>query len=107
VLDSEGMLRAQAPSRKRAAIDLGWAYLVGKVADDLFEEGVKAGVSAAATGSVTTAARYVGIGAGLLFFFGQRGRDVALPEHTEIEVTFGRPAAREEIPMASPSPLSD
>jgi hypothetical protein len=107
VLDSEGMLRAKAPSRKRAAIDLGLAYLVGKAADDLFEEGVKAAVSATATGGVTTAARYLGIGTGLLFFFGQRGRDVALPEYTEIEVALARMDAGDQAPGERPSPPPD
>jgi hypothetical protein len=91
VLDSEGTVRAKAPSKKRAAIDLGLAYVVGKVTDDLLEEGVKLGVSAAATGTVTTVARYVGIAAGVLFFFAQRGRDVVLPEYSELEVTFAHP----------------
>lgn len=107
ILDPEGTLRASAASRKRAAIDLGVAYALGKIADDVLEEGVKAGVSAASAGAVTTAARYVGIGVGLVYFFAQRGRDVSLPQYTELEIAIARPEARGENlappPAASPN----
>jgi len=102
-LDAEGTLRARAATRKRLAMDLGMAYLVGKVTDDLFEEGLKAGVSAAASGTVTTSVRYLGMGAGLACFLAQRGRDVTLPEYTELEIVIARPDPRGE----KPAPRSD
>jgi hypothetical protein len=89
-LDKEGTLRASAATKKRAVIDLGLAYVVGKVVDDLLEEGLKAGAGAAATGSITTVARYVGLAAGTAFFFAHRGRDVALPKFTEMVIVVTR-----------------
>lgn len=89
-LDAEGTIRAGAATKKRAALDLGLAYVVGKVADDVLEEGVKAGASAVAAGSVATVARYVGIAAGAAFFFAHRGPDVALPEYAELEIVLTR-----------------
>jgi hypothetical protein len=106
-LDEEGTLRARAATKKRAAIDLGLAYVVGKVVDDVLEESVKAGVSAAAAGTVTAAARYVGIGAGLLFFFAQKGRDVTLPEYTELEIVITRPDVQAEVSAARPPTFTD
>ena len=90
-LDKEGTLRASAATKKRAALDLGLAYVVGKTVDDLLEESIKAGASAAATGTITTVARYVGLAAGAAFFFAHRGRDVVLPEYTEMEIVVTRP----------------
>jgi len=90
-LDKEGTLRASAATKKQAALELGLAYVVGKVVDDVLEESIKAGASAVATGTITTLARYVGVAAGTAFFFAHRGRDVALPEYTELEITVARP----------------
>lgn len=89
-MDSEGEVHGGSRTKKRALLDLGLAYLLGKLADDLFEEGVKLGVSQAASGTVTAVARYLGIGTGLVVFLGQRGKDVALPLYTELELTFPR-----------------
>lgn len=90
-LDKEGTLRASAATKKRAALDLGLAYVVGKVVDDVLEKSIKAGASAAATGAITTVARYVGLAAGTALFFAHRGRDVSLPEYTELEIVVTRP----------------
>jgi hypothetical protein len=106
-LDEEGTLRARAATKKRAAIDLGLAYVVGKVVDDVFEESVKAGVSAAAAGTVTSVARYVGIGTGLIFFFAQKGRDVVLPEYTELEIVMTRSEVRADTFGERPPPSAD
>ena len=40
-MDSEGTILGGSRSKKRAALDLGIAYVTGKVADDLLEEGIK------------------------------------------------------------------
>jgi hypothetical protein len=101
-LDKEGTLRASAATKKRAALDLGLAYVVGKVVDDVLEESIKAGASAAATGTITTVARYVGLAAGTAFFFAHRGRDVALPEYTELEIVVTRPE-RADAPADAPN----
>lgn len=90
-IDSEGTLEGGRRGKVATVVGVGAAYLVGKVADDLLEEGVKFGVGIAASGTATIVARYVEIGTGLLFFFARRGKDARLPEYTELEVTFNRP----------------
>ena len=64
-MDSEGEVHGGSRTKKRAALDLGLAYLTGKIADDLLEEGLKMGLGAAVSGSAAVGARYVGIGVGL------------------------------------------
>ncbi|MEZ5402123.1 MAG: hypothetical protein R2729_20790 [Bryobacteraceae bacterium] len=91
-MDSEGGLSGGPPTKLRLAIDIGLAYAAGKIVDDLLEEGVKWSAEAIASGSVATVARYVGIGTGAVFLVLQRGRDVRLPQYTELELTFARPA---------------
>lgn len=93
-LDAEGTLSGGRRSKKRAALDLAISYVAGKVVDDLLEEGVKAIWGAAVSGTAATAARYVGLATGALVFFGQPGRDVYLPQYSEIELVFSRPVAR-------------
>jgi hypothetical protein len=90
-MDSEGTILGGSRSRKRAALDLGIAYVTGKVADDLLEEGIKYIWTAAASGSAATAARYVGLGVGAVYFFCQRGGDVRLAQYSEVALTLSRP----------------
>ncbi|MFN7938604.1 MAG: hypothetical protein U0R19_35070 [Bryobacteraceae bacterium] len=90
-LDAEGGLSGGPAGKLRLAIDIGLAYASGKLIDDIFEEGVKAGVGTAAAGSAATAARYIGLGTGAVFLLLQRGNDVSLPQYTELELTFARP----------------
>jgi hypothetical protein len=89
-LDAEGEMHGGPRTRKAALAQLGLSYALGKLTDDLLEEGIKAAFGAAASGTATIAARYVGIGTGVLFFVLQRGRDVRLPPYTELELTFHR-----------------
>jgi len=100
--DSEGTLRAGLRNKKREARDVVLGYLIGKVTDDLLEEGVKAGLRVAGSGTLKTAARYAGIGTGLAFFFAQRGRDVALPKYTELEIVVARSGAPADRTAARP-----
>jgi hypothetical protein len=88
--DEEGGLTGGALDRKRALLDIGVAYLTGKIVDDLFEEGVKAVLGVAVAGSAATAARYIGLTTGTLFFLMHRGRDVRVESHTELELIFSR-----------------
>ncbi|MBS1828191.1 MAG: hypothetical protein JST93_22995 [Acidobacteria bacterium] len=90
-LDAEGGLSGGPVSKLRLAVDIGLAYASGKLIDDIFEEGVKAGVGTAAAGSAATTARYIGLGTGAVFLLLQRGNDVSLPQYTELELTFARP----------------
>jgi hypothetical protein len=90
-LDAEGGISGGSTNKKRLALDAGLAYLSGKVADDLLEEGIKYALGAGASGSAAVAARYVGIGTGLFFLAMQKGNDVRLPQYSEIELIFSRP----------------
>lgn len=94
-MDSEGGVSGGPASKKRLAIDLGVSYATGKIVDDLLEEGIKWGFGTAVSGTAATAARYPGIGVGLLFLILQRGRDVRLPQYAELELTFTRPLVLE------------
>jgi hypothetical protein len=97
-IDSEGKISGGPRGRKRAALDLAVAYVTGKVLDDLVEEGIKYVWTAASAGTVATAARYAGLGAGAFVFFAQRGRDVYLPQYSEITLTFTRPVTFDPLP---------
>lgn len=90
-IDPEGTLSGGSRSKKRAVIDLGVAYVAGKTVDDLVEEGIKAIWTTASSGTVAGAARWFGLGTGAFLFFLQQGRDVYLPQYSELTVTLNRP----------------
>lgn len=89
-IDSEGQIQGGNRTKKRAALDLGLAYVSGKIVDDLLEEGIKMSAGSAAAGSAAIAARYVGIGTGLVLFLLQHGRDVRLAKYAELELSITR-----------------
>lgn len=91
-LGPEGELTGGARNRKQALINIGVAYLTGKILDDMIEEGAKAALGAAVAGSAATAARYVALGTGTFLFLMHRGREVSVPVHTELQLTFVRDA---------------
>jgi len=91
-LGPEGELTGGALNRKQALINIGAAYLTGKILDDLIEEGAKAVLGATAAGSAATTARYVALGTGTFMFLMHRGREVSVPIHTELQLTFVREA---------------
>ena len=90
-LDAEGGFTGGALDKKRGLLNAGLAYLTGKIIDDLFEEGAKGALNATAAGSAT-AARYIGLGVGVFIFLMHRGREVAVPEQTELTLTLTRDA---------------
>ncbi|MCZ2146192.1 MAG: hypothetical protein LC126_00265 [Bryobacterales bacterium] len=90
-IDPEGAISGGSRSKKRAVIDLGVAYVAGKIVDDLVEEGIKAIWTTASSGTVAGAARWFGLGTGAFLFFLQQGRDVYLPQYSELTVTLNRP----------------
>ncbi len=89
-LDSEGGLTGGALNRKRALLNVGLAYLTGKILDDLLEESAKAAMGEAVAGSAATAARYLGLASGAFVFLMHRGREVSLGPQTQLELTFTR-----------------
>jgi hypothetical protein len=89
-LDEEGGLRGLKPGLKNALVDLGIAYAIGKVADDVAETPIRAVGAAMSDAAVANAARYFGLGASAVFLVTRHGRDVYLPRYTAIEIDFGR-----------------
>ena len=92
-VDAEGTLRGGPQGKKAQLARLGVSFLTGKIADDLFETGLKLTVASVSSGAAATAARYVGMGTALLMFLGSRGKDVTLPQFSELDLTLTRPAA--------------
>jgi hypothetical protein len=93
-LDEEGGLHGLKPGVKNALVDLGIAYAVGKVTDDLAETPIRAVGAAMSDAAVANAARYFGLGASAVFLVTRHGRDVYLPRYSEMEIDFGRLSER-------------
>jgi len=89
-LDEEGGLHGLRPGVTNALVDLGIAYTLGKVTDDLAETPIRAVGAAMSDAAVANAARYFGLGASAVFLITRHGRDVYLPRYSEIEIDFGR-----------------
>ena len=107
-LDPEGSINASRPGKAAMVLDVGASWLFGKLVDDLVEEGFKWSAEAVASGTTAAAARYVGMGAGVIMFVLQKGHDVRLPSYAEIEVAFNRSVILDPIrSTVDASPLDD
>jgi hypothetical protein len=89
-VDDEGGLRGLKPGLGSAVMDLGIAYALGKVTDDIAETPIRAVGAAMSDAAVANAARYFGLGVAAVFLVTRHGRDVYLPRYSEIEIDFGR-----------------
>jgi hypothetical protein len=89
-LDEEGTLHGRKPGMLNGLVDIGYAYFVGKVSDDIAETPIRAIGAAMSDAAVASAARYVGLGASLVFLITRHGRDVYMPKYSLIEIDFGR-----------------
>jgi len=89
-LDDEGILRGQRPGVMNAIVDLGIAYTVGKVTDDIAETPIRAVGAAMSDAAVANAARYFGLGASVAFLITRHGRDVVIPQYSEMGIILGR-----------------
>jgi hypothetical protein len=90
-LDDEGTLHGRKPGIVNGLVDLGYAYALGKVSDDLAETPIRAIGASMSNAAVANAARYVGLGASVAFLLTRHGRDVYLPKYALIEFDLGRP----------------
>jgi hypothetical protein len=90
-LDEEGTLHGRKPGLVNGLVDLGYAYVLGKAADDISETPIRAIASSMSDAAVANAARYVGLGTATVFLITRHGRDVYLPKYALIEIDFGRP----------------
>src|SRR5262249_29229988 len=102
VLDEEGILRGHKPSVKNDLVDLGYAFAVGKVTDDIAETPIRAIGAVMSDAAVANAARYFGLGASAIFLVTRHGRDVQLSKYAEIEIEFGRVEASGASRQATP-----
>ena len=89
-LDEEGTLHGRKPGMLNGLVDIGYAYFVGKVSDDIAETPIRAIGAAMSDAAVASAARYVGLGSSLVFLITRHGRDVYIPQYSLIEIDFGR-----------------
>ena len=100
-VDEEGGLRGLRPGVANALVDLGIAYAVGKLSDDLAETPIRAIGTALSDAAVANAARYFGLGASAAFLITRHGRDVYLPRYSEMEIDFGRLTEQPRMPASS------
>jgi len=89
-LDDEGTLHGRKPGIVNGLVDLGYAYALGKVSDDIAETPIRAIGASMSDAAVANAARYVGLGTAAAFLITRHGRDVYLPKYALIEIDFGR-----------------
>jgi hypothetical protein len=89
-LDEEGALHGRKPGMLNGLVDIGYAYFLGKVSDDIAETPIRAIGAAMSDAAVANAARYVGLGSSLVFLITRHGRDVYMPKYSLIEIDFGR-----------------
>jgi len=89
-LDEEGTLHGRKPGFANGLVDLGYAYALGKISDDIAETPIRAIGASLSDATVANAARYVGLGTSLAFLITRHGRDVYLPKYALIKIDFGR-----------------
>jgi hypothetical protein len=89
-LDEEGTLHGRKPGVVNGLVDLGYAYALGKVSDDIAETPIRAIGAGMSNAAVANAARYVGLGTSVAFLVTRHGRDVYLAKYSLIEFDLGR-----------------
>jgi hypothetical protein len=89
-LDEEGTLHGRKPGMVNGLVDLGYAYALGKVSDDIAETPIRAIGAGMSNAAVANAARYVGLGTSVAFLITRHGRDVYLAKYSLIEFDLGR-----------------
>ncbi len=92
-LDPEGQLKGDRPGKAWMLINLGVTGGIAKETDDGAQLLVEAIISSATDVSTAGGARIAGACASGLFMLTRRGRDVVLPNFTEMDIMFDRPAA--------------
>jgi hypothetical protein len=89
-LDEEGTLHGRKPGVVNGLVDLGYAYALGKVSDDIAETPIRAIGAGMSNAAVANAARYAGLGTSVAFLLTRHGRDVYLAKYSLIEFDLGR-----------------
>jgi hypothetical protein len=105
-IDAEGQLRGERPGSAWMAINLGVTAGLAKEADDTLQLIIEAIVSTATDASTAGSGRIAaGIVSGI-FMATRHGRDVVLPQFTELQISLDRPVSLEPpngAPTSSPS----
>jgi hypothetical protein len=83
------------------ALNLGVAAGIAKGVDDGAQLLIEALVSSATDVSTAGAGRIAAVCVSGLFMLTRRGRDVVLPEFTEMNIVFDRPASLSMAPVAT------
>jgi hypothetical protein len=92
-IDPEGVMRGARPGKVWMLINLGATGGVAKVVDDTTQLIIEAIISTATDVSTAGTARIVASCASGLFMLTRRGRDVVLPQFTELDIAFNRSVA--------------
>jgi hypothetical protein len=91
-MDAEGGLIGARPGKARLLIDLGVAGGTAKVTDDSLQLVIEALVSTATDVSTAGGARIAAAAVSGIYLLTRHGRDVTLPQYTNVDITFDRPA---------------
>ena len=91
-VDPEGQLRGGPPGKAWLLIDAGVTAGIAKEADDTLQLIIEAIVSSATDASTAGVGRIAAAGASGVFMITRHGRDVILPQFTEMDLVFDRPA---------------
>ena len=89
-IDPEGVMRGTQPGKLWLLINLGATGGIAKVVDDTEQLIVEAIVSTATDASTAGTARIVASCTSGLFMLTRHGRDVVLPQLTELDIAFNR-----------------
>jgi len=92
-IDPEGVMHGERPGKAWMAINLGVTGGIAKEVDDGTQLLIEAVVSTATDASTAGTARIAGICASTLFVLTRHGRDVVLPQYTEMNIVFNRPVS--------------
>ncbi|HEV2498318.1 MAG TPA: hypothetical protein VGY31_01910 [Terriglobia bacterium] len=92
-MDNEGALMGGRPGAAWTLINLGMAAGIAKESDDALQLIIEAAVSTATDASTAGTTRIVAAVTFGVFVVTRRGRDVVLPEYTEMDLTFTQPVA--------------
>ena len=87
-MDNEGGLKGGSENKKRAISAAAVAIVTGQAVDELTSAPIEAAIGAAAGGAVGP---IIGVATGVFFYLAGKGKDIEIPEQTELEITFGRP----------------
>ena len=103
-IDPEGDLLGERPGKAWMAINLGVTAGIAKEADDTLQLIIESVVSTATDASTAGVGRIAATCASGLFILTRHGRDVVIPQFTEMKVVFNRPVSLPPPPRTADHP---